>query len=905
LLEVDAASRVTVLPNSSVLKVTFCDTSRVIILCMAHDAFQTFGELLAHLRKRAHLTQAELARAVGYSREQIVRLEKNQRVPDRAVVAAVFIPALDLDDEPKLAQHLRDLASSACQPRSNLPAQLTSFIGREAEVSAVCGYLLDPGKRLITLIGPPGIGKTRLSLQVAHEVLHDFADGVFFVPLAAITDPDFVAQAITQSLGLVESDQRSAQERLVEGIGARQMLLVLDNFEQIVDAAPLTDELLRVCPHLKIMVTSRESLRVPGEWLYPVPTLSIPAEAQVKTLTEQAADQFSALRLFEERARAVRPDFALTPDNLAVVSSICRQLDGLPLAIELIASRIRLMSPQALAAHLTSDFKLHADGMRGVPARQKTLHNAIAWSYDRLSQAEQMLLARLSVLAGGFTLEAAQAITQLPHATNSVMSLLDKSLLIRTIDAQGETRFGQLEMIRDFALNRLRERNDEAKLRDRHLAYFLDLAEQADRAIHGPQQLTWLDRLELEQDNYRAVFEWCLVMPRPRIDLAEQPREVEQYIETGLRLAQALNSYWTLRGHLSEGRSWIAELLERSDEVPAGVRARALVQAGALANLQGDYKQAKASTETGLTLCRELNDKSGAALALLNLSSLVFERGDYTSSCELRLESQRLYREVGDRAGVAEALLELAYAVVAISDYPRAATLFAENLAMWRELGDKRGIAWALNGLGDIAFLQNDHNRASLLFQESLINAQELRYREGVVASLYRLGEVARFSGHYAQAEVLFTECLKLAQEYGARGTTSMILCTLAYSVEHQGRLTQAASLFAESLTLARELGAQHDIALGLAGLASAADLLNQPQRAVTLLSAAQSLFDTFSAAYLNPAERLEIERTTTSLKSQLAETAFAKAWAEGQALTVEQAIDLALQASPLLAVKS
>ncbi len=315
---------------------------------------------------------------------------------------------------------------------------------------------------------------------------------------------------MAQTLGFPDTGGLRVEERLKAGIGQRQLLLILDNFEQIIDAAPLTLELLTACPRLKVLVTSRESLRVPGEWLYPVPPLALPTEAQLKTLTLEAADQFSALHLFAERARAVRPDFSVAPDNVSSVAAICQRLDGLPLAIELIASRLRLMSPQTLLTELDAAFTLHADGMRGVPTRQKTLHNAIDWSFDLLSQEEQTLLARLSICVGGGTLAAVQAIAPMPNLISKLTSLVDKSLLYRTIDPDGEVRYNLLVMIREFALERLRERGEEAAMRDKHAAYFLAVAGEADRAVHGPQESAWLDRLELEHANYRAALAWSI-----------------------------------------------------------------------------------------------------------------------------------------------------------------------------------------------------------------------------------------------------------------------------------------------------------------------------------------------------------------------------------------------------------
>lgn len=858
---------------------------------MERDPFQTFGELLTHLRKCAHLTQAELARAVGYSREQIVRLEKNQRVPDRAVVAAMFIPALDLDEAPELAQRLLELASHTRAVRSNLPAQLTSFIGREVDVAAVRDYLLAPDKRLVTVIGPPGIGKTRLSLQVATEVLHDFADGVFFVPLAAITDPDFVAQAITQSLGLAEADQRSLQERLTDGIGTRQMLLVLDNFEQIIDAAPLTAELLRACRNLKIMVTSRESLRVPGEWLYPVPALIVPAETQVKTLSEQAADQFSALRLFAERARAARPGFALTTDNLAVVSSICRQLDGLPLAIELIASRIRLMSPQALLTNLTGDFKLHADGMRGVPARQKTLHNAIAWSYDRLSQDEQALLARLAVFAGGFVLDAAQIVTQTPNVINGVMSLSDKSLLSKTITNRGETRFNQLEMIHDFARDRLRARNEETALRDRHLAYFLNLAERADKAMRGPDQIVWGARIEAEYDNLRAALEWSVATGQT---------------ETALRLLGALGWPWEVSGHYREARRW----LDRIRALPAvsdypECYAHALNHIARYCLMQDTAAEARMLLEESRTLALQLGAAGEPILAAtLNWLGLtiLFDDHDAHTAKALFERCLELHQKCDDPIGATLSTFHLGIVEMDLSDYGAARAHFADSLARFKQFGDLFFISRVSIYLGYVALHQDDLNAARHFFEQNQRIDTDLQFWDGMAESWRNLGYVYRQESNYQQASQSFENSVSICLEHGLDKYEAFYASGLLALYCHNYAL--AAARFTHQLNRRRRPDRQANTGPLLLGLAAVAAETNQPERAAALYGAAQALCDLIGdRTWL--LDRAEFDRHIQIAHQQLGEATFEALAAEGRVLTVEQAIALALQVSPRLAMKS
>jgi predicted ATPase/transcriptional regulator with XRE-family HTH domain len=850
---------------------------------MEPASFQTFGELLIYLRKRARLTQAELARAVGYSREQIVRLEKNQRVPDRAVVAATFIPALDLDAASELAQRLLELAGHTHQPRSNLPAPLTSFIGRETDTANVRAYVLDPAKRLVTLIGPPGIGKTRLSLQVARSVLNDFADGIFFVPLAPIEDPGLVASAVAHTLGFPELSGVRAEERLISGIGQRQMLIVLDNFEQIIDAAPLTAELLRVCPNLKIVVTSRESLRVPGEWLYPVQSLTVPAEAQLETLTVRTVDQFSALRLFVERARTVRPDFALTPDNLAVVSSICRQLDGLPLAIELIASRVRLMSPQALLAHLTSDFKLHADGMRGVPARQKTLHNAIAWSYDRLSREEQALLARLAVFAGGFALDAAQIITQTPHAINGITSLSDKSLLVKTIHAQGELRFSQLEMIRDFALDRLREHGEEAALRDRHLAYFLDLAERADKAMRGPDQITWGQRCEGEYDNFRAALEWSVNTGQT---------------EAALRLLGALGWPWEVSGHYHEAHHWLDRIRALPDVNQHPSRyARTLNHIARHSLMQDNASEARALLEESQTLALQLGEAGELILAdTLNWLGLtiLFADEDARTANALFERSLELHRTWHDPIGATLSTFHLGIAAMDRKDYPAARAYLKTSLEQFLQFGDLFFTSRVSIYLGYVSLHHGDLNAARYFFEQNQRIDTELQFWDGIAESWRNLGYVYRQESKYEQASQCLENSVLVCREHALDKSEAfytaglMALCGNNYAL--------AVRRFTHQLNRSRRPDRLGNIGPLLLGLAAVCAGTNQPERAARLYGAA----DCATPDRVSSLDRAEFDRHIQIARNQLGEAAFEALAAEGRALTSEQAIDLALQAAHL-----
>lgn len=856
---------------------------RVIILCMSHAGASTFGELLAYLRKRARLTQAELARAVGYSREQIVRLEKNQRAPDRAVIAAAFIPALDLADEPVLAQRLLTLANATRQPYSNLPAPLTSFIGREADVAKVRAYLLDPAKRLVTLVGPPGIGKTRLCLEGAAAVRASFADGVFFVPLAPTTDLMLVAPAIAHTLGFPERSDVRPEDRLISGISQRQMLIVLDNFEQVIEAAPLTIELLQACAQLKIIVTSREALRVPGEWLYPVPPLTVPAEGQSIALTPQSIDRFSALRLFEERASAVRPGFILTPDNTAAVASICRQLDGLPLAIELIASRIRLMSPPALLINLTGDFKLHADGVRGVPPRQKTLHNAIAWSYVRLNQEEQMLLARLAIFAGGFTLEAAQAVTQISRAVQGITALADKSLLVRQIDAQDRARFSLLEMIRDFALARLRERNEEAALRDRHGGYFLDLADRADQAMRGPDQIEWGQQIESEYDNFRAALDWSVAQRRT---------------ESALRLLGALGWPWEVSGHYREARHWLDRVRALPDVNRYPDRYAHVLNHLARYHLMQDSPQ---SARAMLIEARDILQTLGAAgehivadtFNWLGLVTLFIDQ-DARAAKALFERSLALNEKQPSPFGIALSTFHLGMAELGLRDYPAAQAKLLSGLEQFRKLGDLFFTARVSIYLGHLSLSQDDCAQARYFFEQQLRLDTELQFWDGIAEGWRNLGYVYRQEGKYEQAAQCFEDSVSICLEHGLDKYEAFYNAGLLALYCHDYAL--AARCFGHQLGLARRPDKQANAGTLLLGLAAVSSGTNQPERAALLHGAAHT-HDVTSDYQRAEIDRVEMERHVQIARTQLGEVVFEAFAREGQAMTLAQAIELAMQA--------
>jgi predicted ATPase/class 3 adenylate cyclase len=605
---------------------------------------------------------------------------------------------------------------------NNLPTQPTPLVGREPEVVEVCDFLRKEEVRLLTLTGPGGTGKTRLGLQLAAELLDELEDGAFFVALSSTMDPAFVTSAIAEPLGVVETGDQSLLENLKDYLRSRELLLLLDNFEQVVDAAPLVGELLATCPALKILATSRSVLRVYGEREYPVPPLKLPDPKRlppVERLTE-----YEAVRLFIGRAKAAKPDFAVTDENAPAVAEICARLDGLPLAIELAAARIKLLPPQGMLKRLDSRLKLLSGGARDLPERQRTLRGAIEWSHALLGEGERVLFARLAVFSGGHSLEAIQAVCDarddlLVDVLDGVSSLLDKSLLRQEEVAESDPRFLMLETIHEYARERLQESGEAEELRRLHAEYFLAMAEEAEPELTGPEQLTWFGQLETEQDNMRAALSWAL----------------ESEPETARRMAKALARFWEMRSYFSEGSRWLEAALRQSGQANPTARADALTEAGMFAWHRGEYEKAAALHEEALALARELGDERGIGFALNSLGAQELEKGNYERATRLFEDALALSRDLGDRRTVGYALRNLGEVARYRGEYGRAATLGMESLSRFREIADGWHIARTLAWLGRITLYTSDDLEAAAGFlREGLLVAQ--RIGDGECAAL-------------------------------------------------------------------------------------------------------------------------------------------------------------------------
>ena len=763
--------------------------------------------------------------------------------------------------------------------RPRPPDTLTSFIGRERELAEL-GALLSRA-RLLTLTGAGGVGKTRLGLCLAADVESRYADGWRFVDLSALRDADLVPQASVTALGLQEQRGKDLMQTLIEHLETKQILVVLDNAEHLLDAcARLVDTLLRRCSRVTVLATSRERLGVPGELTYRVPSLSIPHERREQDPLRLL--DYESVRLFRDRAQLHVRDFDMTQGNAAAVASICRRLDGIALAIELAAARVRSMSVEEIEARLDDRFALLTAASRTVPARQQTLRGAIDWSHDLLSEAERALFRGLSVFGGRFALDAVESVCVGPHVGRDdvlplLTSLVDKSLIL-VDEVHGRTRYRMLETVQHYADARSREAPDGIDGHARHLAHFAALAEEAERELTGEHQQAWLDRLDAEHGNFRVALAFASASDG----------------EVGLRLATSLSRFWLVRGFLAEGRSWLARLLAAAGDADPATRAKALNWAGVFAWKQGDYAASAALYEQGLEIRRGLHDRRGIGAVLNNQGLLAYEQGDYARARALHEQSLAIDRELGDRWGVAVSLVHLAGLASMQGDYRSARTLSEDSLAMFREAGDRGHVANALRSLGNV-FLQEGDDRAEERFRESLAICRELGDRPGIARALHGLGVLARHAGD-RNATKLLDESLAIAREIGDKEGEANTLDDLGKLAARRGDYASARRLHVDSLRIYRALGERCGSAAAIEALAGVLLAKQDAAGAIALLSAMDRLREAMGAP-VPPREREAYAQTLAGARAALGDAnSFDQVWQDGAALSLDEAIARALK---------
>jgi predicted ATPase/DNA-binding NarL/FixJ family response regulator len=742
---------------------------------------------------------------------------------------------------------------------NNLPAPLSSFIGRKSEVAEIGGLLLT--QRLITLTGPGGCGKTRLALQVAADALPVFADGVWLTELGPLADGNLIAQAVATSLGVPEQSGRPLAETLANHLQARQTLLVLDNCEHLVEAcAQFAESLLQACPSLTILATSREALGLGGEVVRIVPPLSLPSilDGKRELRPPDALPAVSeAVQLFIARGQAAAPEFELTHENAAAVAEICLRLDGLPLAIELAAARLRSLSVQQIAALLSDRYKLLTGGSRTAPARQRALEATLDWSYALLTDAERRVLQRLSVFAGGCTLQAAEAVCagdSLPAAEvlELLSRLVDKSLVTAAVTGE-EVRYQMLETIREYARQKLSGSEDTAEARNRHLQYFIQWAQNAEAHLHTARQLEWLTRFDAEHGNLHAALEWS----RMAIERAEP----------GLQLAAAAGYFWELHRYPTEGRVQLSAALAHAGAQPA---------------------------------------TAARANALNRLAILAFLQSDFQAVLTLEAESIAIWRTKGaaGRLGVATGLEISAMAESELGNYPAAFPHYDEALTLFRQLEDAPGIGDTLNMLGWAFMRTGDYTRAEQHFDDALLVLREVGDLRQIAATLAGLGELALRRGQHERAEKLLKESLEHNRSLGARWPIAAGLGTLAWLALARRDFDGTRALLGESITLRAAIGDRSGIAWCLEKLAKMASLQDQPARAVVMLGAAQALRKPIHST-VDPADQPDHDRMLASVRAAIGEKAFAVSWAEGQGMSLESIVEYALPEPTLTATES
>jgi predicted ATPase/DNA-binding XRE family transcriptional regulator len=858
-----------------------------------------FGDLLRRLRDAAGLTQEELAERSGLTSVDISLLERGERRKPQSYTVQKLAEALQLS--PADRAQFEAAARRGGRARSpfaagrpsaektlpdNLPIELTSLIGREQELARVKQLLSTT--RLLTLTGAGGSGKTRLAVEAARGMAGSLAHGTCFVALAPVEDAGLVLATVAQALALPESDDRSLLESLVGYLRDRQGLLLLDNFEHLLSAAPFVPELLGACPALKVLATSREPLRVRGEREYPVPPLPVPDPGSLPPI--EALSGYGAVALFLERARAVEPDFALTSDNAADVVDICAHLDGLPLAIELVATRVKVLPPRDITARLVDGggsggrpLQLVAGGRRDLPERQRTLRDTIRWSYDLLAPAEQKLFARLSVFAGGCTLEGVEAVCDADgdlrlDVLEGIALLVEKSLVRREGSVEDEPRYTLPEMFRAYGLECLAASGEAEALRRAHRDHFLALGLAAGPKLKSGEQLAWLRRIEREYGNLRAALAGLLASGEGA---------------SALRLAIALSHYWLVRGYMTEGREWLRRALAAPDP-PSLERARALFCVGYLALRQSDTAAVRARAEELLAIGQEGRDERAMAYGRLLLGCMAQVLGDYAPSFSQLEEAVATMRRSGERWELALFLYHLGLLSTILGEDARVRSQMEEAKALWLSLGDRWGHALSCVGLGTACINLGDLGAARATFAEGLSSIRDIGGRSFILPSLL-LGQslVTWLEANYERAAPLLEESAARFDEIGNPLGNAPQVYNAARGRERRGELRKAAMYFVAALTYAEAAGAAQLVADILEGLGAVAAAAGQMELAAKVLGACERQMEVAGATH-SVAARDEYERCVAEVRAGLGDEAFERARAEGRAMTFAEARALA-----------
>ena len=886
------------------------------IAALSPDSFNNFGELLRYLRERAELSQRELALQVGYHYSYMSRVEKNERLPDTATLMARFVPALGLEDDPRWTERLLRLAASEEKtmaprksglsaavpstktdsalsllesPLSQFPLSLTPLLGREKEVETITKLLMRFDVRLVTLVGPPGVGKTRLAIHVANEVAGMFAQGAVFLDLAPLKDPQELLTALASTLGIQETSGASLMSHLIGNLRQKNILLVIDNFEHLLGAASLLVQLLGNSPQVKALITSREALRVTGEREFSVLPLPLPQkdEAESSLGSSQLID-YAAIQLFAQRAQAVDLEFQLTLENLNAIAEICRRLDGLPLAIELAAARSKILTPQAMLAQFNRRLDWVAHGTRDSSSTSRqTLRGAIEWSYNILSEAERALLRRLAVFSDGWTTNSAEAvcgwegadthpILKRADVLDLLIQLVDKSLVI-TEKQEHETRFRFLETIHDFTREKLKSSGEEATARNQHLAYYADFAEEMERHIDGVDQVEWALAGDQEHNNLRAALEWGL--------------QSEAKISDALRLAASVSMFWIARSYFPEGLERLTAYLNCAT-LPEheALRTKILFRAGAMANYMFDFATGRKLCEEAIMISRGLGEKRSLANALYYLGEILLNLGQYQEARQAFEESISLCWEENYASQLSVSLTSLGMLLSHEGDYESAQSTLEEALAIATRMNDLWGMSHALLNLGSVNRYHDLYDAAIHYLERSLEMTLKIgdRHSEGVsysnLAILYVLKEEYAKAGHAAE------KAFAVFQTIGDEVQQPFPLRMMAYAAIHAGNFVRARVLIQESLRGNRSL---EDIPGQFACVVAFARCYFGEKdftRAVSLCALVETLMNGDHIKLLEPDQKA-LQEVLTQGKKKLGKSNYEAAYSEGTLLSLDEQI--------------
>jgi predicted ATPase/DNA-binding CsgD family transcriptional regulator/transcriptional regulator with XRE-family HTH domain len=850
----------------------------------------TFGTVLRRYRLEAGLTQEELAKRAGLSLRSVSDLERGARQTPRLETVRMLAEGLGFSPADPgwtalLAARNATDATGIAPGRPPLPIPPTPLVGRERDIDLLRALLDTPDVRLVTLTGAGGVGKTRLAIALAHAVTDAFPDGARFVPLASVNHPDLVVSAVAHALGVREEAGVSHQDAVDRVLEHKRLLLVLDNFEHLLPAAPFVADLISRCAGLKVLVTSRATLRLRGEHRFPVPPLDLPDVEPGRHPADVA--RATAVELFVARARDVWPEFTITDENVEAITGIVQHLDGLPLALELAAARLTVLTPSALHAHLAEQPAILSADHHDAPARHKTMRAAIAWSYDLLPTDAQWLFRRMAVFLGGATVDAIARMTGQDPVTalDGVENLVHHSLLVRSEQLDGPPRFRMLEPIREFALERLVARGEEAPARDAHAAWCLTLGERTFAVLRGSGRSQWFDRIETELGNLRGAFDWL---------------ETQDRVEDAVDLAMGLFFFLHTRGYHSEAFALFKGFLSHPRVARRTyTRAKALLGHGILVEMQGAARQGLDQILESVDIFRELNDSVHTGLALVNVAVAYRKVSDFDRAEEANRDVIAIGRGTNDMWLLKAGLHNLAGIFIDRAEVDQAIPLVEETLAMDRALGNVYGIELGLQSLATIYLMREEYERAEELIREALAVLAELGHQADLSYARLLLARVKRARGDYAEATVDLGEALALARRIDEKTSIARALIALGDIARLEGDAAGAMERFREGVALSQQIGGRADTAEGLEGIAGVAVSTRAMDQAARLLGASDALVKAIGASRPAGARSTDYNAHWMAARHAMGVDAFTTAWAAGHALTAAQAVEVALTFTP------